>query len=58
MLFVEVNPVTLEHAGVTVEELYDELARSGYQPAETIRDHESVVNVVFARDASMQGRPT
>jgi FkbM family methyltransferase len=49
MLFVEVNPVTLEHAGVTVEGLYDELARSGYQPAETIRDHESVVNVVFIR---------
>jgi FkbM family methyltransferase len=54
LLLVEVNPVTLARAGVTKEELYSELAQSGYAPAETIRDHESIENVVFA--PSDQGR--
>jgi hypothetical protein len=51
LLFVEVNPVTLDRAGVTKEQLYGELARSRYTPAETIHDHESVVNVVFSHYA-------
>ena len=50
LLFVEVNPVTLERAGATKDQLYGELARSGYEPAGTIPDHESIENVVFMRD--------
>lgn len=48
LIFVEVNEVTLPRAGVTKKQLYGELARSGYAPAQTVRDHKSVENVVFA----------
>jgi FkbM family methyltransferase len=47
LLFIEVNSVTLERAGVTKEQLYAELERSGYAPIETISDYEVDENVVF-----------
>jgi FkbM family methyltransferase len=50
-LFVEANPVTLHRVGVTWDQVVAEVARSGYVAIETIRDHETVENVVFARKA-------
>jgi FkbM family methyltransferase len=49
LVFIEVNPVTLGRAGVTREHLFAELGSSGYISTESIRDHESIENVVFAR---------
>ena len=50
LLVVEVNPSTLAQAGATEEQLYRELEQSGYTPSQTIRDHQSVVNVAFTPD--------
>lgn len=47
LVVVEVNDVTLSRAGVSRQRLYDELANSGYRPAEELRDHGSIVNVAF-----------
>ena len=50
LVVVEESDIALNRAGVTVEQLYDELARSGYRPADRLVDHDStVVNVTFSR---------
>jgi FkbM family methyltransferase len=49
LLFVEVNPVALERANVTKEQLYAELARSGYKATQSILDDDAYQTVAFAR---------
>ena len=48
LVVLEMNPVQMQRAGVTERELVDEMARSGYSPAERLVDGE-VTNVAFRR---------
>jgi FkbM family methyltransferase len=56
LVLVEVNPVTLARAGVTKEQLYAALAASRYEPEQEIRDHETVENAAFRRQACLAPR--
>lgn len=49
LLLVELNAITLDRAGVTEEQLYEELERSCYAPVDVLSDHGTIENVVFAR---------
>jgi hypothetical protein len=48
LLIIEINQATLRQAGVTEEQLYAEVARSGYVATEKFPEYEGLDNVSFA----------
>ena len=50
LVVLEESEIALERAGVTVEQLYNQLDRSGYRRADRLVDHDgTVVNLAFSR---------
>ena len=54
LVVLEMNPVQMQRAGVVERELTDEMALSGYSPAERLADGE-VTNVAFRRATGARG---